>query len=67
MITPSMLDALRDRLQERPDLYLDEMVEFLWEEYHVILNVHSQPGASIDRVVQKGIPPSSQGTKPGLA
>lgn len=30
-----MLDALRDRLQERPDLYLNEMVEFLWEEFHV--------------------------------
>jgi transposase len=33
--TPTMLDALRDRLQERPDLYLDEMVDFLWNEFHV--------------------------------
>jgi transposase len=33
IITPIMLDALRDRLKERPDLYLDEMVEFLWEEF----------------------------------
>jgi hypothetical protein len=35
MITPIMLDALRDRLKERPDLYLDEMVDFLWEEFDV--------------------------------
>jgi transposase len=37
IITPTMLDALRNHLQERPDLYLDEMVDFLWEEFHVLV------------------------------
>jgi hypothetical protein len=29
VITPVMLEALCDHLLEKPDLYLDEMVEFL--------------------------------------
>ena len=29
MITPIMLDALRDRLKEMPRLYLDEIVDYL--------------------------------------
>lgn len=38
IITSTMLDALRELLQERPDLYLDEMVDFLWEEFHVVVS-----------------------------
>jgi hypothetical protein len=32
-ITPPMLHALREHLLEKPDLYLDEMVVFLWDEF----------------------------------
>jgi transposase len=32
-ITPPMLDALRERLIEKPDQYLDEMAVFLWDEF----------------------------------
>lgn len=32
-ITPPMLEALCDHLQEKPDLYLDEMAIFLWDEF----------------------------------
>nr|KMM68378.1 hypothetical protein CPAG_04707 [Coccidioides posadasii RMSCC 3488] len=34
-ITPPMLEALCDHLLEKPGLYLDEMVVFLWDEFHV--------------------------------
>lgn len=33
MITPPMLEALCERLLEKPDLYQDEMVVFLWDEF----------------------------------
>lgn len=32
-ITPSMLEASIELLDEQPDLYLDEMAEFLFVEY----------------------------------
>jgi hypothetical protein len=32
-ITPSMLQALQQHLLEKPGLYLDEMVVFLWDEF----------------------------------
>lgn len=35
-ITPVMLEALCDHLLERPGLYLDEMVLFLWDEFHTL-------------------------------
>src|SRR5580658_5709109 len=34
-ITPSILDAFREYLLEKPDLYLDEMAIFLWDEFEV--------------------------------
>lgn len=34
-ITPPMLEALCDRLLEKPGLYLDEMAVFLWDEFHI--------------------------------
>ena len=34
-ITPLMLEALCDHLLKKPDLYLDEMLVFLWDEFHV--------------------------------
>jgi len=38
-ITPSMLEALRERLLEKADMYLDEMVVFLWDEFRVLTTV----------------------------
>lgn len=35
LITPSMLEALCDRLLEKPTLYLDEMAVFLWDEFDI--------------------------------
>jgi hypothetical protein len=32
-VTPLMLEALCDRLLEKPDLYVDEMAVFLWDEF----------------------------------
>lgn len=32
-ITPAMLEARYDHLLETPDLYLDEMAVFLWDEF----------------------------------
>lgn len=34
-IPPHVLDALLDYLLSQPDLYLDEMVEFVWDQYEV--------------------------------
>jgi transposase len=36
-ITSIMLEALCDHLLEKPDLYLDEMVVFLWDEFRVLV------------------------------
>lgn len=36
-ITPPMLAALCDRLLEKPGLYIDEMVIFIWDEFHVLV------------------------------
>lgn len=35
-ITPVMLDALRDHLAENPDLYVEEMVAFLRDEFGIL-------------------------------
>ena len=40
-VTPLMLNALCDHLLEKPDLYQDEMVLFLWDEFRVLVTVHS--------------------------
>ncbi len=40
-ITPPMLEALFEHLLEKPELYQDEMVLFLWDEFGVIVTVHS--------------------------
>lgn len=34
-ITPPMIQALCDHLLEKPGLYVEEMVIFLWDEFHV--------------------------------
>jgi DNA-binding CsgD family transcriptional regulator len=34
-ITPVMLEALRERLIEKPGLYQDEMAVFLWDEFNI--------------------------------
>lgn len=34
-ITPTILEALCDHLLEKPNLYLDEMVIYLWDEFDV--------------------------------
>lgn len=35
-ITPLMLEALCEHLLEKPDLYLDEMALFLWDEFEIL-------------------------------
>lgn len=40
-ITPPMLDALCDRLLERPGLYLDEVAIFLWDEFLILATTSS--------------------------
>jgi transposase len=40
-ITPPMLDALRERLLEKPGLYLEEMTLFLWDKFDVLVSTHS--------------------------
>jgi transposase len=37
-ITPIMLDALRERLLEKPGMYRDEMVLFLYDEFEITVN-----------------------------
>jgi hypothetical protein len=36
-----MLEALREHLFEKPDLYQDEMVVFLWDEFRVLVTIYS--------------------------
>jgi transposase len=40
-ITPSMLQALKQHLLEKPGLYLDEMVVFLWDEFEAVVTAMS--------------------------
>ncbi|RYN15552.1 hypothetical protein AA0115_g12996 [Alternaria tenuissima] len=40
-ITPIMLQALCERLLEKPDLYQEEMAVFLWDEFDAQVTVHS--------------------------
>jgi transposase len=40
-ITPSMFDTLREYLLEKPDLYLNEMAVFLWDEFEVLVTKSS--------------------------
>jgi transposase len=40
-ILPHVLEALLDRLLLKPDLYLDEMAEFIWDEYGLDVSVDS--------------------------
>lgn len=40
-ITPLMVEALCERLLEKPDLYQDEMVVFLWDEFRVLVTKYS--------------------------
>ncbi len=41
IITPQMLDALRERLLEKPGLYRDEMAVFLYDEFGILVTVSS--------------------------
>lgn len=40
-ITPLMLEALCDHLVEKPGLYIEEMVVFLWDEFSVLPSTSS--------------------------
>jgi transposase len=40
-ITPPMLEALCEHLLEKPELYLEEMVVFLWDEFDVLVSTSS--------------------------
>jgi transposase len=37
-ITPIMLDALKERLLEKPGMYQDEIAVFLYDEFKIIVN-----------------------------
>jgi transposase len=41
IVTPLMLDALRNHLLEKPDLYLEEMAIFLWDEFDTLVTTSS--------------------------
>jgi hypothetical protein len=41
VITPVMLKALYDHLLEQLDLYLDEMEEFLYNEFDVLMSIYT--------------------------
>lgn len=41
VITPIMLESLCDHLLEKPDLYLDEMAEFLFDEFKVVVSSYT--------------------------
>jgi len=36
-----MLDALCEHLRENPELYLEEMVAFLWNKFKVLVTIYS--------------------------
>lgn len=38
-ITPVMLEALKDKLLEKPGMYQDEMVLFLYDEFDILVNI----------------------------
>jgi transposase len=40
-VTPLMLEVLCDHLLEKPGLYLDEMVVFLWDEFQTLVTTSS--------------------------
>lgn len=41
VITPTMLESLYDHLLEKPDLYLDEMAEFLFNEFELVVSSYT--------------------------
>lgn len=40
-VTAPMLEALLSQLLDRPELYLDEMVVFLWDEFEILVSTYS--------------------------
>ena len=40
-VTPTMTRALCEHLLRKPDLYLTEMVVFLWDEFETLLYLHT--------------------------
>lgn len=41
MITPVILEALCDNLLEQLDLYLDEMADFLYDDFELLISTHT--------------------------
>lgn len=41
VITSVILEALCDHLLEKPDLYLDEMAEFLYDEFKMLVSTYT--------------------------
>jgi transposase len=41
MITPFMLEALCEHLIEKPDLYLDEIADFLYDEFELLVSTYT--------------------------
>lgn len=40
-ITPQMLEVLKEHLLEKPELYLEEMAVFLWDEFEILVSLSS--------------------------
>ena len=54
LITPGMTKALRELLHIRPSLYVDEMVWFCYDEFHVMVNkITVRRWLSINRYTRK--------------
>ncbi len=51
-ITWSLLNALCDRLLEKPDVYQDETALFLWDNFDT-LNFQYQPSTGIGGLIEK--------------
>ena len=49
-VTPLMIEALCDHLYEKPGLYLEEMVVFLWDEFQAMVTTSSIRRALIAKV-----------------
>jgi hypothetical protein len=52
-ITPGRLDTLCEHLQERPGMYFDEMVFFLWDNFNRASNNLQRSTSSDIKVITK--------------
>lgn len=55
-ITPPILDTLREYLLGKPDLYLDEMMVFLWDGFEVLVTKSSNSRGCLQLAGQRRQP-----------